>query len=483
MDRPINYYGALARVLDILNTGQSAMVGLGKLAEAVLGTSSVVDGFTLVPTAPASLNATLSAGQVYQAANLEASPISSLLVDTHTIVKQGVMLDSVALTFVAPATVGFAQNFLVEVQYADSDTGNTLLYYYNAANPSIPLAGAGNNNQQQATMRKGVVAIQIKAGAAAASGTQVTPSPDAGWSGIYVVTLAYGQTTVTSGNIVKYSGAPFIPGKLSSIPAFVFTGQVQQTALSPIIYVRTDGNDSNDGSANTPSKALATIAAAVTKGVASYALTGTQLTIQLGNAGTYAPPGNIAVGPVSIKILGDIANQAGYILSGAGPAGGGAGLVGSVGTILTLSGLSLLNTSNINHNFAVSSGGSISCDRASSGISVLTSQAHAFAGAAGYINFGVGCTFTGYAAYMWLANGGRISNGAAITVSGTPTFSVATAFAGSGGGIELGFPISGAATGPRYLASLNGTINTFGAGANAFPGSTAGSYNTGGQYA
>jgi hypothetical protein len=41
---------------------------------------------------------------------------------------------------------------------------------------------------------------------------------------------------------------------------------------------------------------------------------------------------------------------------------------------------------------------------------------------------------------------------------------------------------SGAATGSRYGAALNGVIQTNGGGATYFPGNSAGSTSVGGQY-
>jgi hypothetical protein len=43
--------------------------------------------------------------------------------------------------------------------------------------------------------------------------------------------------------------------------------------------------------------------------------------------------------------------------------------------------------------------------------------------------------------------------------------------------------ITGTVAGKRYSATLNGTINTQGGGANFFPGDVAGTMATGGQYA
>lgn len=72
-----------------------------------------------------------------------------------------------------------------------------------------------------------------------------------------------------------------------------------------------------------------------------------------------------------------------------------------------------------------------------------------------------------------------------VTLSGTPAF--ATAFSRCTQGFMTAassyVTFTGAATGTRYLAQQNGVINTSGSGANFFPGSIAGSTNTGGIYA
>jgi len=227
------------------------MVGLAKACEAVLGTAQAVAGFTLAPTAPASLSAVLGPGQVFQQAQLEATPFSTLPADGHTVVKQGILLDAQTLTFTPPAAAGYAQNFLVEVQYQDADAGATVLPYYNAVNPQVGFSGPGGAGTAQNTVRRGAVAYQIKAGVAATAGTQTSPAPDAGWAGLYVVTLAQGATTITAGNITLYAGAPFIPVTLPGVPRGVQSGQWEfgvasgtnayTVALSPAPLVRPQG--------------------------------------------------------------------------------------------------------------------------------------------------------------------------------------------------------------------------------------------------
>lgn len=73
-----------------------------------------------------------------------------------------------------------------------------------------------------------------------------------------------------------------------------------------------------------------------------------------------------------------------------------------------------------------------------------------------------------------------------ITVTGNPTFTQAFATVTDGGQLNVSSTIasfSGTASGLRYLANLNGVIDTLGGGGTFFPGSSAsGTTNTGGQY-
>ena len=61
--------------------------------------------------------------------------------------------------------------------------------------------GRKGNGLTQNTVRKGAVVVQVKAGASATTGSQVTPAPDSGYVGLYVITVANAQTTITSSNI------------------------------------------------------------------------------------------------------------------------------------------------------------------------------------------------------------------------------------------------------------------------------------------
>jgi hypothetical protein len=136
---------------------------------------------------------------------------------TDVIMKQGLNLPTVTLNCPAPGTTGMSIVYLIEAAYQDVDSVQIILPYYNASNPTQAYAGPSNSGVAQNTVRTGVCSLVAKAGIAATTGTQVAPSPDAGYVGLYTVTVAFGQTSVTSGNIATLAAAPFIATKLNQL--------------------------------------------------------------------------------------------------------------------------------------------------------------------------------------------------------------------------------------------------------------------------
>ena len=107
MNRLITYPGAIPLDTDLLYTNKYAMIGLGWLAQACLGTSTVVDGFTCIQQAAPNLTVQLTAGAIYTYTSTDASAYGSLALDTtHSLVKQGLLLDTVNLACAAPGTSG-----------------------------------------------------------------------------------------------------------------------------------------------------------------------------------------------------------------------------------------------------------------------------------------------------------------------------------------------------------------------------------------
>jgi hypothetical protein len=226
VDRTITYTQAVPRSEDFLKTQKFGMLGLGYLAQAVFGQPQQifnnavawVDGIVCAPDSPPSLNVSVSEGSIYEMEEIDATSYGVLGVDTDTVLKQGLLTDPVLLTLTPPGTSGYSQYYIIQAIYNDVDGGPTVLPYYNADNPLIPLGGPANSGQQQYTIRQGVCAVALKAGVAAPTGTQTIPAADAGYTPLWSILVSNGQTQITSANIAQIKDATFISPKLTQIP-------------------------------------------------------------------------------------------------------------------------------------------------------------------------------------------------------------------------------------------------------------------------
>jgi len=220
MDRLIVYPGAIPLDTDILTVQRNSLTGLGYALQAALGTGTLVDGLACTPTSPASMQIQVGAGAIYAQEVLDGSAFGSLAADTtDLIVKQGLNLPTQTFTLTAPTTSGQSITYLVEAAYQDVDGTPAVLTYYNASNPASAWSGPANSGATNNTSRKGVCALQVIAGVPAATGSQVAPAVTTGWTALYTVTVAYGQTSVTAANVIAVSGAPFITTKLAQLGA------------------------------------------------------------------------------------------------------------------------------------------------------------------------------------------------------------------------------------------------------------------------
>ncbi|MBS0231878.1 MAG: DUF2793 domain-containing protein [Proteobacteria bacterium] len=243
-------------------------------------------------------------------------------------------------------------------------------------------------------------------------------------------------------------------------------------------YVRTDGSDSNAGLANTSGGAFLTIQKALDT-VAALDLSIYNVTIQVAD-GTYTDQVSRKgpwVGSGVVTLQGNTATPGNCIIS----ATSGHAISVLNGASLTIDGFELRTTT---------SGNCIDCEYGGN----VTVGAHMrFGTSAGrHMDARTGATIqaSSYSvvgsAYTHLSGqeGGymRVLNGT-ITVSGSPTFSQFAEASSCGVITVYTVTISGSANGKRYDAKLGSVINTFGGGANFFPGSTAGTTATGAQYA
>lgn len=225
MDRIIVYPGAIPLDTDMLSTNRNTMLALHALISATLGTNTAVDGLAVNATVPASMQVTVGQGSLTQYGPLDSTAYGSLPADlTDSIVKMGIAIAPQSFTLTAPTTAGYTVAYLVEASFVESDQDPVVLPYYNAANPTMPYLGPANSGAAQVTLRQQAVNVQIKAGTAAATGSEIIPSVDPGFIGLAAVLVAAGATQITQSNIFPAPTTRTASWKLPDLmPGFAFS--------------------------------------------------------------------------------------------------------------------------------------------------------------------------------------------------------------------------------------------------------------------
>ena len=242
-------------------------------------------------------------------------------------------------------------------------------------------------------------------------------------------------------------------------------------------YVRTDGNDANDGLGDDAGSAFATIQKAIDTAYDTLDFAGYDVTIQL-NGGTHTAP---------VAIAGKMQVGAGLVTIRGNPSAPG-------DVTLNTSSAAFANQSPVEIEIEglkiqTSSGNCLEVERGASVI--LGAIEFGAAGTdhtlvrGGRLQFTSNYTISGSARYhLQVNNQGLIQtpNAVTVTLTGTPAFTRYCNVVTLGYAAVNNFSFSGGATGQRYRVTLNAIINTLGGGADFFPGSAAGVAETGGQY-
>jgi hypothetical protein len=246
-----------------------------------------------------------------------------------------------------------------------------------------------------------------------------------------------------------------------------------------VYYVRTDGSDTNDGLSNTAGGAFLTAQKALDTILGTLDLGGHDVTIQLA-AGTYTSPLSFTsaqIGAGDITLSGDTTTPSNVWMHVAGVCA----TVDGAGCRLFVEGVKFTGAPSW---FVVQNGGYL---KTTGKNEFSDATGHGMQAMRGGIIDAVapeilsGSTVGGH--YNANINGVIYCQSATWTTSGTVSRGV-FAWATNGGKIyAFANTLTGSVTGQRYVASLNGVVTSNGGGASYFPGSTAGSTGTGGQYA
>ena len=281
----------------------------------------------------------------------------------------------------------------------------------------------------------------------------------------------------TSGQFLQTGGAGANPSWAT--PAGGGGGGRESLTAPRTYFVRGDGSDTNTGLANSAGGAFATLQKAYDT-IAALDLRGFTATIKIGHTVTLTA-GLACDKPLiggTLVIEGDTTTPSNTVVHITN------GQCFEVREPITVIIQHLtLRTSTSGHGVLVGHAGArVTC---------VSVHSQAIAGYCFYVvpgqlsivgNYSISGSQQGH--YVATDGGGIRFSLITVTLTGTPNFSLAFAYAASIAAIATaGVTFSGAATGQRYNVSLNSVIQTFGGGANYFPGSVAGTASTGGQYA
>ncbi|PHK92935.1 hypothetical protein CR162_21295 [Pseudoroseomonas rhizosphaerae] len=212
-DRIIVTPGQIPLAEDQLHAQRFMMIALGMLMSATHGQRTTVSGIDASPTLPASMSLQLAPGSIMQPSVVDASSYGILPADLSSLMKMGTY-PGARIPLTAPAQLGTSLVYLVQASLVETDEDPQVLDYYNAANPEQPWSGPENSGAAQFTKRVQRCAIQIVAGAPAATGTQVAPAASVGWTPLWLVTVSNGQTAILAEHIQRHPQSGQLPYRM-----------------------------------------------------------------------------------------------------------------------------------------------------------------------------------------------------------------------------------------------------------------------------
>jgi len=305
-------------------------------------------------------------------------------------------------------------------------------------------------------------------------------APDGDWEvglGTYSAANTLTRTTVLSSSnsdaLVSFaSGEKYVSVTMTALQGASIRERV---TTSRTYYVRTDGSDSNNGSANTSGGAFLTIQKAIDVVLSTLDIaSGVTVTVKVGD-GTYTGAVVVGshVGSGSLVIDGNTTTPANCIISTTS-----ATAISTSKANCAIKGFKIQTTTS-GYGFIISDWSSIVLSNINFGACL---SGHIAATTWSVVNINTAYTISGAApVHYFVISGARMTCASqTVTITGTPAFSTAYLLQSSGSTCYLvSTTYSGSATGKRYDVTQNSIADTGGA---TLPGGTVGTTATGGQY-
>jgi hypothetical protein len=246
--------GEQVTTFDNLSQSVDTMTGLADTILAALGSAAtVVTPVAGTQTSPASLSINIGPFQIYELADTLAAPIGTFdAIDTE-ILQQGtnpgqqVNLNTDGLEAGQSVWWLISASYLQVPQVRPGDPTNGLRNFFNSANNAMPLSGPSGSGDDVATVVSGTAIITTTMGTPATTDSNEPPAVPAGNVPLFLINLAFGQTTITNGEIMvagpeAYTGAGWEDGYPASP---ILTGLLQShhggvPGQAPQIHLETE---------------------------------------------------------------------------------------------------------------------------------------------------------------------------------------------------------------------------------------------------
>jgi hypothetical protein len=267
-----------------------------------------------------------------------------------------------------------------------------------------------------------------------------------------------------------------VRGKLNSLITLANADR-EALAANLTLYVRTDGDNANTGLTNTSGGAFATWQYAIDYVAGRYDLGPWDITLKQGNSGTFTLPapliGRSCVGSGRVILEGDTTTPANCILNLSIAGAGALFSLTQCPTIYDVQGFQVSRTVGAGSILRANANSIINYKNMRFG---AATEAHVYAYGGGVCSLQGNCTITGGAFAHLLAVVNSLVDGSppastTITLTGTPAFSGAFAYASSFAVINYLnlVSFSGSATGTRYFSNIS-NIAVPSASTTYFPG-------------
>lgn len=247
MERSLIYSLEQIRSFDYAHQPRDMLKGMSHLARMILGiNTTLLSGFSAAQQSVPDLSFQLADGQIYQWSQVDATAFGPLSADSSFIWQQGYTPAQTITLSTSQLIAGQSQWVLIQCKFTQLDevrsgdpTGG-LLPYYNSVNPLSPLQGPGGSGANQPSVRTHLADVSVVYGTPATTGSQVPPNIGANNVPMYLVLLTFGQTQITTGQILvagdaAYSGfteAPIFGGMLQKHHRGGAFGQAPQIDLT-----------------------------------------------------------------------------------------------------------------------------------------------------------------------------------------------------------------------------------------------------------